>query len=142
MSSVVGVKERCEPRRSDVSAVCSIEGNCVLIGACIPTLFPLVKKIFGASALGGSTPKNSNQKQSGPNSTIVTIGSVPKNKKRVKSALGLSQLDTVNDDSKYIILEERSFHASTTELRAEDAAELRKQEQQQQLARATSQPGW
>jgi hypothetical protein len=115
----------------------------VLIGACIPTLFPLVKKIFGASALGGNTPKNSGQKQSDANNnnTVVTIGSYPKNKKRPKgSALGLSQLDTVSDDSKYIILDERSFHTSTTELRGEEAVES--QHQQQQQGQATSQPGW
>lgn len=122
----------------------SIEGNCVLIGACIPCLYPLIKKIFGASALGGSTPKDSHQKQSGPeNNTIITIGSYPKNKKRGKGTLGLSQLDTVNDDNKYIILEERSFHASTTELRAEEAAAQQQQQQRtQQQARAINQPGW
>ncbi len=115
----------------------------MLIGACIPTLFPLIKKLFGASALGGSTRKNSGQKQSDPNNsnTVVTIGSYPKNKKRPKgSALGLSQLDTVSDDSKYIILEERSVHTSTTELQEEDAVELQHHAQQQ--GRATSHPGW
>jgi len=119
----------------------SIEGNFVLIGACIPTLLPLVRKVFGQSALGGSTPpKDSNQKDSASTNPIVTIGSYPKGKKRVKSAFGLSQLDTVNDDSKYIILEERSFHASTTELRAEDvaAAQPRAEQQQKQI----TQPGW
>jgi hypothetical protein len=55
------------------------------------------------------------------------------------SIAGLSQLDTINDESKYIILEERSFHASTTELRAEETAV---QQQQQQRQRATNQPAW
>lgn len=121
----------------------SIEGNCVLIGACIPCLYPLVKRVFGASALGGSTPKESHQKQSDQNNnTIITIGSYPK-KKRGKGTLGLSQLDTINDESKYIILEERSFHASTTELRAEETA-VQNQEQQRakQQGRATHQPAW
>jgi hypothetical protein len=49
----------------------------------------------------------------------------------------MTALDTVDEDAgKYIILEERSFHTSTTELRAEEAAQL-----QEQL-RATKQPGW
>ncbi|KAK3902693.1 hypothetical protein C8A05DRAFT_33597 [Staphylotrichum tortipilum] len=125
----------------DVVLWTNIEGNFVLIGACIPTLLPLVRKIFGQSALGGSTPnKESNQKDSGPNNTIITIGSYPKGKKRAKSAFGLSQLDTINDESKYIILEERSFHASTTELRAEDVAATQSQREQQQ--KQTTQPGW
>ncbi|KAL2257016.1 hypothetical protein VTK26DRAFT_773 [Humicola hyalothermophila] len=105
----------------DVVIWTNIEGNCVLIGACIPTLYPLVKKLFGAKALG-STPRAGSKKQSGPNNTIITIGSYPQKKKKPKhSTLGLSQLDTVNDDSRYIILEERSFQTSTTELRQEAA---------------------
>jgi len=124
---------------------CSIEGNCVLIGACIPTMLPLIRKIFGQSVLGGSTPpkdsnlKDSNLKDSGPNNALITIGSFPKGKKRAKSAFGLSQLDTV-DDSKYIILEERSFHASTTELQAEDVAAARLEQVRQQ--KQITQPGW
>lgn len=110
----------------------------MLIGACIPTLYPLVKKLFGAAALG-STPKDSGQQQNGPNNTIITIGSYPKNKKKPKhNTLGLSQLDTVNDDGKYIILEERSFHTSTSELRPEEAVA----QQQRERERATAQPGW
>lgn len=99
----------------------------MLIGACIPCLYPLVKKVFGASALGGSTPKDSRQIQSGQNNnTIITIGSYPNNKNRGKGIFGLSELDTINDDSKYIISEENSFHASKTELRAEGMAAQRR----------------
>ncbi len=91
--------------------------------------------------LGRSTPpKDSNLEDSRPNNPIITIGSFPKGKKRAKSAFGLSQLDTVNDDSKYIILEERSFHASTTELRAEDVAAARPQQEQQR--KQITQPDW
>jgi hypothetical protein len=103
----------------------SIEGNCVTIGACIPTLYPLIKRIFGARVLGGSTPKNSNQKQGGPkdNNTIVTIGASPRKKKPAKDTLlDLSQLDTVNEDNKYIALEERSSHGSASELRDNDTS--------------------
>ncbi|KAL2132153.1 hypothetical protein VTI74DRAFT_4159 [Chaetomium olivicolor] len=105
----------------DVVLWTNIEGNCVLIGTCIPTLFPLAKKVFGATVLGGGTPKNSHQKQSGPNRAIITIGSYPKNKKRAKGTMGLWQLDTVNE-SKCIILGEHPGHANTTELLAEAAA--------------------
>ncbi|GAB1321092.1 Rhodopsin domain-containing protein [Madurella fahalii] len=111
----------------DVVLWTNIEGNCVLIGACIPTLFPLVKKLFGASALGDGTPK-----ESGPTNTVVTIGSYPKNKKRAKNA---SQLDTIDGDTKYIILEERPFHHSAADLRAEEAATVRQECSSQQ-------PGW
>ncbi|PKS11180.1 hypothetical protein jhhlp_002941 [Lomentospora prolificans] len=38
------------------NGLCSIEANCVLIGACIPTLYPLIVRIFGVSALGGTVP--------------------------------------------------------------------------------------
>jgi hypothetical protein len=91
----------------------------VLIGACIPTLFPLAKKFFGASVLSSSShsaPKD------GQKSAIRTIGSYPKNKKRPKrSVLGLSDLDTikdmdtVNDNNKYITLEEGAFRVSIAE---------------------------
>lgn len=69
----------------------SIEANCVLIGACIPTLYPLVKKVFGSSALGGSTPNKDN---SGPpgSDTIVTIGSG--DKRRKKKVMSLFELET------------------------------------------------
>lgn len=112
----------------DVVIWTNVEANCVLIGACIPTMFPLVKKLFGKTALGGSTGPSggSSNKKTGDSNPIVTIGSYPK-KKRGKSNLSpLSQFDTVNDeaDNKYIILEERSFHTSTTELRAEDHAKV------------------
>ncbi|KAL2272071.1 hypothetical protein VTJ83DRAFT_1442 [Remersonia thermophila] len=125
----------------DVVLWTNIEGNCVLIGACIPCMYPLVKKMFGSSVLGGSTSnKYSHQNPTGP-SAIVTIGSYP-TKKRTKTG-GVTHLDTINDDNnKYIILEERSFHASTTELRAEDVAAQQKQQQQNIQARATRQPGW
>ena len=97
----------------------------MLIGACIPTLFPLAKKFFGASVLSSSdrsAPKD------GQKSAIRTIGSYPKNKRRPKrSVLGLSDLDTVkdvdtvkemdtvNDNNKYITLEEGAFRASIAE---------------------------
>jgi len=42
--------------QTDTTLSTSIEANCVLIGACIPTLYPLLVKIFGVSALGGSSP--------------------------------------------------------------------------------------
>lgn len=98
----------------------------MLIGACIPTLFPLVKKIFGASALGVNTPKRSGQKQSGPTIGVATIGSYPKNRRRPKSTLGLTQLD--DDEAKSIALAERSLAASTTELRQEDAGPHQRQD--------------
>ena len=53
-----------DPRLTATPCFYSIEGNFVLIGACIPTLLPLIRKIFGQSVLGGSTPpKDSNRKQ-------------------------------------------------------------------------------
>jgi hypothetical protein len=120
----------------------SIEGNCVLIGACIPCLFPLVKKIFGASALSGSRPKLANQAHGRSDGTIITIGSHPKDKKRARDSLGLSQLDTITDDNKDVILEKGSFHASTTELRLEGtiAQQGQQNQHQQQRARETIHP--
>ncbi|KAK3331704.1 hypothetical protein B0T19DRAFT_85628 [Cercophora scortea] len=101
----------------DVIIWTNIEGDLVLIGACIPTLFPLVKLLFGKRALGGSTPPDTDapSKPTLANTNgIVTIGSYAKNKKHRKS---LSQFDNLDEaDSKYIILEERSFHYSTTEV--------------------------
>jgi len=64
----------------------------------------------------------------------VTIGSYPKKKKRVQSVSGL---DTFQDDSdsKYIILEERSFQ--TEEVRDEDLAA-----KTMEKARQTKVSGW
>ncbi|KAK4164049.1 hypothetical protein QBC43DRAFT_289282 [Cladorrhinum sp. PSN259] len=139
----------------DVVIWTNIEACCVLIGACIPTLYPLMKKVFGNSVLGGTSgrsgPSNGNSSgakggSTGPSSTIVTIGSRPK-KGRSKSGSHLvSNLDTINDldaDSKYIILEERSFHYSTTELaEADDSAAASAAHARKEAERATKQQGW
>lgn len=95
----------------------NIEANCVIIGACIPCLYPLVKKVFGASALSGGTPRHQNQNQGG---TIITIGSSPKRQRRPVRPFGLSELDTRNGENKNGAVQERTLHISTTELRAED----------------------
>ncbi|KAK3905154.1 hypothetical protein C8A05DRAFT_13004 [Staphylotrichum tortipilum] len=59
-------------KMNDIVLWTNIEGNCVLIGACIPTLYPLIKKLFGARALAASsTPQHLH---------IVTFGSHPKEK--------------------------------------------------------------
>lgn len=48
----------------------------------------------------------------------------------------MSQFDDIDEEhSKYIILEERSFHCSTSELRAEDGSSS-------EQARATKASGW
>jgi hypothetical protein len=61
----------------------------------------------------------------------VTIGSYPK-KKRTKS----SQFDdTIDEGNKYIILEERSFHHSTAELKPGDDTVL-------EQAKGVKHPGW
>jgi len=112
----------------DVVLWTNIEANFVLIGACIPTMFPLVKKLFGSSALGGDS---SAKKPTGDSNPIATIGSYPK-KKRTKS----SQFDeTIDDGNKYIILEERSFHHSTAELRPGDEEALAQ-------SKGVKHPGW
>jgi len=109
----------------DLTILRSIEGNCVLIGACIPTLYPLIKKIFGARVLGGSTPKNSNQNGSGPNKNyaIITIGSSPQRKRYARGAVfELSQLDTIDEDNKHqVAIEVRSLNNQTVGLRDEDS---------------------
>ncbi|KAM7200357.1 hypothetical protein V8F20_005334 [Naviculisporaceae sp. PSN 640] len=108
----------------DVVLWTNIEANFVLIGACIPTLAPLIKRVWGNSVLGGSTNKYSGKQSGGKNSSgrsglagssnaIVTIGSNTATKKP-RRGRSISGLDTFHDDSdsKYIILEERSFHAN------------------------------
>lgn len=128
----------------------SIEANFVLIGACIPTMYPLVKRIWGASALGGSTNrtpggKGGTSSRSGPSglhngssNAIVTIGSIPKKSRHGRGAVrSITGLDTFHDDSdsKYIILEERSFHTNEVhdpELASRTADKIRQ----------TQVPGW
>ncbi|KAK4173346.1 hypothetical protein QBC36DRAFT_245642 [Triangularia setosa] len=139
----------------DVVLWTNIEANCVIIGACIPCLYPLIRKLFGNSALGGTSSNRptGNSKSgglrggsNGPSNTVITIGSYAKNRKRGKSAAHMaSNLDTINDldaDSKYIILEERSFHCSTTELTEHDAAAANAQGAQKKAERATKHDGW
>lgn len=69
----------------------SIEANCVVIGACIPTLYPLIQRVFGNSVLG-STKSDSSEQQRPP---LQTIGSYVHNKRRPGH---LSVLDTMDND--------------------------------------------
>ncbi|KAK1756624.1 hypothetical protein QBC47DRAFT_452027 [Echria macrotheca] len=107
----------------DVVLWTNIEANFVLIGTCIPTLFPLVRQIFGSSALGGSGAVSKGQKPTGDHSSSGPASAFASAKKRAK---GSGQFDAVadNDDSKYIILEERSFHCVAEDRRSDDASVL------------------
>ncbi|KAM7203882.1 hypothetical protein V8F33_001853 [Rhypophila sp. PSN 637] len=119
----------------------NIEANSVVISACIPLLLPLMKKIFGSSALGGSTGKsggavsgNSAKSKSGNGTSgLVTFGAGSSKRSKTLS----SHFDGTHDseDSKYIILEERSFQYSSREAGDEDASVLER-------VRATRQEGW
>ena len=117
----------------------SIEANCVLIGACIPTLFPLAKKLFGAGILGGSKPTGTSGmggRAGASTNPIATIGSFPTGGKGRKGKRTMSQFDDIDEEqNKYIILEERSFHCSTSGLRAEDRI-------LEEQAQATKADGW
>lgn len=93
----------------------SIEANCVLFEACIPCLFPLIKKMFGAAAL--SDRRHQNQDQGG---TVITIGSPPKKRRQPRDPLGLSQLATQENENKSNVIEQPTIHISTTEIQAED----------------------
>ncbi|KAL2131694.1 hypothetical protein VTI74DRAFT_4737 [Chaetomium olivicolor] len=108
----------------------SIEANCVLIGTCIPCLYPLVKKFFGESALGGSTPDDKERE------AIVTIGSPPKDEQRVRRPYSLSGLDHSIDEIDggnsadcYVALEERPFQSNTAEQWAAEAVAKLSQQQ-------------
>lgn len=68
---------------------CSIEADCVLIGACIPTLAPLVRALFGSSVLGS-------KKTSGSGSGAKAIITWGQRSSRPKKA---SDLDTTNVDT-------------------------------------------
>lgn len=77
----------------------SIEATCVLIGACIPCLYPLVKKLFGARALGGTTS------EAAQHATPATIGGgTPLRRKRAKVSVGtagtsaIATVDEAEDD--------------------------------------------
>ena len=59
----------------------------MLIGACIPCLHPLIRKIFGTKALD-STPHHE------PHDAVATIGSHPKDRKRVRRPSGSLGTDT------------------------------------------------
>ena len=96
----------------------SIEANFVLIGACIPTLYPLLTKIFGAAVLG-SAASRSGTKSGRP--TIQTIGSFKSRKKRS----GLTTLDhletrVVDYGNVQMMEREGSGNSGGTTLRNED----------------------
>jgi len=125
----------------DVYLWTNIEANFVIIGACIPLMLPLAKKIFGSSAFGGSTapskgPSGKSSGKSGDSKGVsnATFGS---NQKTKKSRKGTAGFDTVNDDSdsKYIILEERSFHYNETTRDADETS-------QNERAKAARPNGW
>lgn len=103
-----------------------------------------MKKVFGSSALGGSTGKTSGgvSGQSGSRGNksgngavgLVTFGAGSSKKSKTLS----SHYDNTthdSEDSKYIILEERSFQYSSREAGDEDASVLER-------ARGTRQAGW
>lgn len=121
----------------------SIEANSVVISACIPLLLPLMKKIFGSSALGGSTAKlggvsgNSGKSKSGNGTPgLVTFGGGHGSSKRSRTLPSNFDGGTHDsDDSKYIILEERSFQYSSREAGDEDASVMER-------VRGTRQDGW
>ncbi len=91
----------------------SIEANCVLIGACIPTLYPLVKKVFGSSALGGSTPnENDGSGPQGKKYNIVTIGSTGKKRKIWTSTFELETTRAAESQDVILGIEQaRSVHS-------------------------------
>ncbi len=99
-----------------------------------------MRQLFGASILGSSKPRvtgGTGDGKSGERNHIATFGSFPasgKGKKSKKSSL-TQFAEMEGDQSKYIILEERSFHRSTSELRPEDEVML-------EQARATKPAGW
>jgi len=94
----------------------NIEANFVVIGACIPLMLPVAKKIFGSSAFHGSSGATgpTGQSHDSKGTPLGTFGSSGKSKKSRKSTKSTTGFDTVNEDSdsKYIILEERSFQFS------------------------------
>ncbi|KAK3387970.1 hypothetical protein B0H63DRAFT_167655 [Podospora didyma] len=93
----------------DVIIWTNVEGNCILIGACIPTLYPLVRRIFGSSALGGIAPKEENKGTDSNNPP--TIGSDPKKRKPVKSTL---RYDTTDELESKFVVEERPIIINTS----------------------------
>ena len=122
----------------------SIEANCVIIGACIPLLLPLMNKFFGSSVFGSTgRPTGAPSGMSGPSARksnkgtgLSTFGSGANSTSKSKKKLS-SHFDNMDDseDSKYIILEERSFQYSTKAAGDEDASVLER-------AKATKQEGW
>ncbi|KAK4096009.1 hypothetical protein N658DRAFT_528045 [Parathielavia hyrcaniae] len=101
----------------DIILWTNIEANCVIIGACIPCLYPLVKKLWGTAAL--ETKKRSTQGRSDGSNTVITIGgSAVKPKKRARQPPRLP-IDITHDDNDQYglqVLHKDSVHTSTTEL--------------------------
>ena len=122
----------------------------MLIGACIPCLHPLVRKIFGAKALDCRAHHHHHEQRD----AVATIGSHPKDRKRVRRPLSLLGPDTSNfteetggenlEDWKYTTLRECSdaCSAATANTAGEWATEAiaSLQQQQQRLERTGTPP--
>jgi hypothetical protein len=115
----------------------------VLIGACIPCLHPLVRKIFGAKAL--DTPSDEQRE------AIVTFGSHPKDRQRRMTPLGVSGPDTIACMDEMVgvkpcwtgtTLGDSQLTASTAEEWAAEAIEKLQQEQQRIERMSTPPDGW
>ena len=123
----------------------------MLIGACIPCLHPLVRKIFGAKALDSRAHHHHHDEK---RDAIATIGSHSKDAKRVRRPLGSLGPDTSNfteetggeklEDWKYTTLREcpTSCSAATANTAGEWATEAiaSLQQQQQRLERTGTPP--
>lgn len=96
----------------------------MIIGACIPTLYPLIQRIFGSSALGNTKTDSSNQQRP----PLQTIGSSVQNKRRLNH---LSVLDTVDvyegaDPDTEMAERQRSENSGDTTLRGDVEMEGRR----------------
>lgn len=115
---------------ADITIWTSIEGNAIIIAACIPTLQPLVDRIFGRGIFGstrGERGRSGYESQGQHATKLVTIGSKTFRSSRRNKKTGISDT-TIGQESQESILSFSRRHVNHYSKGEEDLVITRTQE--------------
>ncbi|EUC46837.1 hypothetical protein COCMIDRAFT_35570 [Bipolaris oryzae ATCC 44560] len=115
---------------ADITIWTSIEGNAIIIAACIPTLQPLIDRIFGRGVFGSTRGERgrSDYESHGQNATkLITIGSKTFRSSRRHKKTGISDT-TIGQESQESILSFNRRHVNHRSKGEEDLVITRTQE--------------
>lgn len=120
----------CIDDTADITIWTSIEGNAIIIAACIPTLQPLIDRIFGHGLFGSTRGERgrSGYASHGQHATkLVTIGSKTFRSSRRHKKTGISDT-TIGQESQESILSFSRWHVNHRSKGEEDLVITRTQE--------------